>query len=212
MFKKEIKQENVFQLIDKFIYSDLLRRKITQGLILVMLFTVFLIQNVPNYVLSSRDASTYYTAALGMTQKINVYDEQEFQALADSLFGTSPVIYPYLYFPVPAQLFVPFTRLTPTQYFHVIFILNLLCTCACLYAIYLLLKLQDAASPLSLIFLLFLLCGNFPLLNTIHQGQINLMVFTMFLFFNVFAVNMVLQYKKSGNGRTIYTGRGLTSS
>ena len=43
-------------------------------------------------------------------------------------------------------------------------------------------------------------------------GFVYAIFFTMFLFFNVFAVNMVLQYKKSGNGRTIYTGRGLTSS
>lgn len=180
--KKEIKREDVFRFMDKFLSSDLLKRKTTLGFILAILFTIFLLQNIPNYVESSRDAASYYTAAHGITQKINVYDEQEFQTLADTLFGTSPVIYPYLYFPVPAQLFVPLAQLKPSHYFRAIFILNLLCTCACLFAIYLLLKLKEAASPISLIFLFFLLCGNLPLFNTIHHGQINLMVFALILF------------------------------
>ncbi|UCC38400.1 MAG: DUF2029 domain-containing protein [Candidatus Aminicenantes bacterium] len=146
-----------------------------------VLLSVFFFQVLPYANQWDRDSPSFYTAAKGITKKIDIYDWEEFQTLADSIFGKSEKIYPYVYLPVLAQIFIPLTLLDFPDYFLFLFIFNILLTFITIFLIYRLLELRKEETQLPLVFLFLIMLGNIPLLTTIDYGQINILVFDLIL-------------------------------
>jgi len=181
LLNKKIALEDIYKVADKIILNKFFQRKIFLLIIISVLLVVFFIQALPSANQWDRDSPSFYTAAKGIAKKINIYDWVEFQTLADSIFGKSESIYPYLYSPVLAQLFIPLTLLDYPDYFFFLFIFNVLLTFLSIFLIYKLLELKEVETQLPLVFLFFILVGNIPLHVTIDYGQINMLVFNLIL-------------------------------
>ena len=181
LLNKKIALEDIHKVADKIIFNKFFQRKIYYLVIISILLAVFFFQAIPSANQWDRDSPSFYTAAKGITKKINIYDWEEFQALADSIFGRSEIVYPYLYSPVLAQLFIPLTFLDYPDYFLFLFIFNVLLTFLSILLIYRLLELKEEETQLPLVFLFLIMLGNIPLLTTIDYGQINILVFNMIL-------------------------------
>ena len=181
LLNKKIALEDIYKVADRIILNKFSQRKIFLLIIISVLLVVFFIQALPSANQWDRDSPSFYTAAKGIAKKINIYDWVEFQTLADSIFGKSESIYPYLYSPVLAQLFIPLTLLDYPDYFFFLFIFNVLLTFLSIFLIYKLLELKEVETQLPLVFLFFILVGNIPLHVTIDYGQINMLVFNLIL-------------------------------
>lgn len=181
MLKKEIRKEEVYTIIDKGIYWNFLQKRIGLVLIISLILIGFFFQTYPHFYTWDTDAPSFYTAAKGILKHINIYDPQEFQQLADSLFGRSNVVFPYLYWPILAQVFTPFTLLSYSDYSQVLLIINIILTFFCVYLIYAVLDLDKRKTNLPLIFLFLIVFFNSPLQETLHHGQVNILVFATIL-------------------------------
>ena len=106
LLNKKIALEDIYQAADKIIFNRFFQRKLFLLIMVSVLLVVFFIQTVPSANQWDRDSPSFYTAAKGITKKIDIYDWEGFQTLADSIFGKSEIVYPYLYSPVLAQLFI----------------------------------------------------------------------------------------------------------
>ena len=180
--KKDIKKEDVFKAIDKIICSSLFKKKIYLFIIIIVVIYGFLIQTLPFFYTWDTDSPSFYIAAKGILKNINIYNQQEFQELADSTFGKSMVVFPYLYWPVLAQLLTPLSFLDYSYYFKLSYVINILLTFLTLYLIYSLLELNNRKDNLPIIFLFLTILVNIPLQTTIHHGQVNILVFGVILF------------------------------
>lgn len=178
---KSVTLKDIYRSVDKIIFSKFFQKKIFSLIIISALAVVFFIQTIPSLNQWDRDSPSFYTAAKGITKNINIYDWEEFQTLADSTFGKSEKIYPYVYLPVLAQIFIPLTFLDYSDYFLFIFIFNILLVFLAIFLISKLLELKKMETQLPLIFLFFIMLGNIPLLTTIDYGQINILVFDLIL-------------------------------
>jgi len=181
LLNKKIALEDIYQVADKIIFNKFFQRKLFLLIIISVLLVVFFIQVLPSANQWDRDSPSFYTAAKGITKKIDIYDWEGFQTLADSIFGKSEIVYPYLYSPVLAQLFIPLTFLDYPDYFFLLFIFNVLLTFLSIFLIYKLLELKEEETHLPLVLLFLIMIGNIPLLTTIEYGQINILVFNMIL-------------------------------
>ncbi len=181
LLNKKIALEDIYKVADRIIFNKFFQRKIFLIIIIAVLLIVFLIQVIPSAYQWDIDSPSFYTASKGITKEIDIYDWEEFQALADSIFGKSKRVYPYIYLPVLAQVFIPLTYLDYPEYFLFLFIFNILLSLLSIFLIYKLLDLKKVETQLPLIFLFFIMLGNIPLLTTIDNGQINILVFNMIL-------------------------------
>ena len=172
---------DVYEVFDKIIFHKFFQNKVYSGIMIAALSAGFLIQTLPSATLWDTDSPSYYIAAKGQLKNINIYNEQEFQKLADSTFGKSRVVFPYLYWPILAQLFAPLTLFHYPGYFLFLYVINILSVFFSLYLIYYLLELKKEDTYLPAIFLFFMVFGNQPLLVTILHGQINILVFNFIL-------------------------------
>lgn len=181
IFKKEIRKEDIYKAIDRFIYSLFFKKKIFFSFIIVILIFGFLIQSVPHFYTWDTDSPSFYTAAKGILRDIHIYDQKDFQGLADSIFGKSIVVFPYIYWPILAQIFTPLAFLEYPLYSQLFLIINILLTFLCLYLIYSILDLKSRTSNMTLIFLFLIILVNTPLQTSLHHGQINILVFGIVL-------------------------------
>jgi len=175
--KQKITKEDIYKIIDSVISSIFFKKKLYLVLLIIIFIIGFSFQNFYHFYTWDTDSPSFYTAAIGMLQNINIYDHQEFQKLADSLFGKSIVVFPYLYWPVLAQLFIPLTYINYSDYFLLLLIINILLTFTCLYLIYNLLELNTRKNNLPILFLFLTIVHNLPLQTTLHHGQVNILVF-----------------------------------
>jgi hypothetical protein len=181
LLNKKTTLEDIYQVADKMIFNKFFQRKLFLLIIVSILLVIFFIQALPSANQWDRDSPSFYTAATGITKKINIYDWEEFQGLARSIFGKSEIVYPYLYSPILAQLFIPLTFLDYPDYFLLLFIFNGLLIFLSILLIYRLLELKEEKTQLPLVFLFLIMLGNIPLLTTVDYGQINILVFNMIL-------------------------------
>lgn len=151
-----------------------------------LLSAVFLFQTAESLFVWDTDSPSYYAAAQGLRRGVNVYDEAAFQAVAEDVFGKSPVVLPYLYPPVLAQVLSPLAGLPPTDYFLTLQVLNWLLAFLAIFLTARLLGLTWRDNALSILFLFALLPWNRALFTTIHHGQVNLLVLDALLAFLLF--------------------------
>jgi len=96
ILSKKISKEDIYRTIDRIVDSPLLKKKIFLISAIAILVSIFLIQGASHFYTTDTDFPSFYTAAKGILQDIRIYNQKEFQQLADSLFGTSRFVYPYL--------------------------------------------------------------------------------------------------------------------
>ena len=181
LLKKEIKKENIYSFIDRIVYSRFFKKKAFLGALTILFLIIFWFQVLPHFYTWDTDSPSFYTAAKGILKHINIYDQKEFQTLANSLFGRSQVVFPYLYWPILAQLYAPLTLLGYSAYSQFILSLNILLLFLSMYLIYSLLELKSSKTNLPLVFLYLTILVNNPLETTLHHGQVNILVFVLIL-------------------------------
>ncbi|NIM90429.1 MAG: DUF2029 domain-containing protein [Candidatus Aminicenantes bacterium] len=181
ILKKEIKKEEIYSFIDRIVYSRFFKKKFFLVAFTILLLIIFWFQVLPHFYTWDTDSPSFYTAAKGTLEHVNIYDQKEFQTLANSLFGRSLVVYPYLYWPILAQLYAPLTVLGYSAYSQFILILNILLLFLSMYLIYSLLELKNRKTNLPLVFLFLTILVNNPLETTLHHGQVNILVFVLIL-------------------------------
>jgi len=181
LLKKEIRKEEIYSFIDRIIYSRFFKKKIFLVFLTILFLIIFSFQTLPHFYTWDTDSPSFYTAAKGILKHINIYDQKEFQKLANSLFGRSLVVFPYLYWPILAQLYTPLTLLGYSAYSQFILIVNIILLFLSMYLIYSLLQLKSRKTNLPLVFLYLTILVNNPLETTIHHGQVNILVFVLIL-------------------------------
>lgn len=181
ILSRKIRKEDIYRTIDRIANNPLLKKKIFLISAIAILVSIFFIESSSHFYTRHTDFSSFYTAAKGILQDIRIYDQKEFQKLADSLFGSSRIVYPYLYWPVLAQIMSPLAFLDYSLYSQLFLIVNILLTLLCLYLIAILLDLRTSKSNLPLLFLFLTIIVNKPLEKTFYYGQINILVFAIIL-------------------------------
>ncbi|KPJ69905.1 hypothetical protein AMJ44_01760 [candidate division WOR-1 bacterium DG_54_3] len=181
VLKKKIEKEDIYIFIDRIIYSRFFKKKIFFVALTILFLIIFSFQTFPHFYDWDTDSPSFYTAAKGTLKQVNIYNQKEFQKLANSLFGKSVVVYPYLYWPILAQLYSPLTLLGYSSYSQFILIMNILLLFLSMYLIYSLLELKSRKTNLPLVFLYLTILVNNPLETTLHHGQVNILVFVLIL-------------------------------
>jgi len=183
---KRFVRADVFAAIDRAISAPILQRKTVFWALALLCSSLFFMQTLSFIPTWDKDSPSYYTAAQGLRKGINIFEDREFQPLADSLFGKGMVVYPYIYPPLLAQLCLPLTGLSQSSYFLVLYILNIFFVLLGLYLTIDLLGLYRYRTFLPALFPFLLLLFNEPLLTTIHHGQVNLFVIDAILLYIFF--------------------------
>jgi hypothetical protein len=189
LFRQRIDPGEAYAAVNRGLTSSLLQKKVLFWALALFCSAWFFFETVSFTAEWDTDSPSYYTAAHGLLQKINLYDDREFMPLADSLFGKGLVVYPYIYPPLLAQLFLPIAVLPAAKYFLFLYVLNIVLVFAAVVLIIRLLDLDRAPSILAAVFPFALLIANEPLLTTIHHGQINLLVLDAILVSLLFQKN-----------------------
>ena len=179
-------RDDASAVIDRAVHAPVLQKKIVFWALALLCSYLFLMQTLSFIPTWDTDSPSYYTAAQGLRKGINIFEDREFQPLSDSLFGKGLVVYPYIYPPLLAQLYLPLTGLSQSAYFLFLYVLNMLLTFLGLYLTIELLELRLGRTLLPALFPFALLLANEPLLTTIHHGQVNLLVFDTILLSLVF--------------------------
>lgn len=182
LWNKKIHREDVYTVIDRIFFERLPSRKVYAFLLIAFLVSVFSIQAFSHLYTWDIDAPSFYTAAHGIKKGVDIYTRQEFQRLTASLFGPNVYVYPYLYWPVMAQVFIPFTLLSYPDYTQLLLLVNILMTLLSMALIILLLDLKESKSLPTVLFLSAALAVNRPLQTTLDHGQVNVLVFALVLF------------------------------
>jgi len=185
-FGRTIRESDVRAAVDRLVHASVFRNEAVFWLLALSFACLFFLETVPFLWDWNTDSPSYYTAALGLRAGINIYDDGQFQALADQRFGKSMTIYPYIYPPLLAQISLPLTALPLSSYFYVMYAMNILLTFFGLYLLIDLLELRARDSILPALFPFALLLSNEAVLTTIHHGQVNVAVFDVILLALVF--------------------------
>jgi len=180
---KPIGKSDIYAALGRVISAPILRKKAVLWALILLCAAWFLLQAYPYLNMWDLDSISYYAGAHGLRQHINIYDDNEFQSMADTLVGKGVIVNPYIYPPLLAQLCLPLTRLSPSAFFLLVFILNVVLTFFNLFLLSRLLELDRRPTVLPLLFPFALLLFNAPILRTIDYGQINILVFTATLLF-----------------------------
>lgn len=183
---KRFDRDDLKAAIDRAVHAPVLQKKAVFWALALLCTYFFFMQTLSFIPTWDTDSPSYYTAAQGLRKSIDIYEDREFQPLADSLFGKGLVVYPYIYPPLLAQLNLPLTGLSQAAYFRFLYVLNMLLTFLGLYLTIELLELRRCRTLLPALFPFALLLANEPLLTTIHHGQVNLLVFDAVLLSLIF--------------------------
>ena len=178
---REIQAADVVHALDRILFSPFFRNKAILWFVIAGLSVIFVLQTIQYVWVWNTDSPSYYLAARGILRHINIYDDQQFQRLADDVLGKARIVYPYIYWPFLAQLFTPFSALSIRDFFIVFYVLNILLAFLGLYLVCELLSLRESKTNFPIMFLFFLLVANVPLLSAIEYGQINLLVLDLIL-------------------------------
>jgi hypothetical protein len=178
---RKIQTADVALGLDRILSSRFFQNKLILWFVIVGLSVVFVIQALQFVWVWNTDSPSYYLAARGILRHVNIYDDQQFQRLADDVLGKARIVYPYIYWPFLAQLFTPFSALSIRDFFVVFHILNMVFAFLGLFLVYELLGLKESKTDFPIMFLFFLLVANVPLLSAIEYGQINLLVLDLIL-------------------------------
>ncbi|MCX6564620.1 MAG: glycosyltransferase family 87 protein [Candidatus Aminicenantes bacterium] len=183
---KPIGKSDSYAVLGKVISAPILRKKAVLWALILLCAAWFLLQAYPYLNTWDLDSISYYAGAHGLRKHINIYDDNEFQSMVDTLVGKGVIVNPYIYPPLLAQLCLPLTRLSPSAFFLLVFILNVALTFFNLFLLSRFLELDRHPTILPLLFPFTLLLFNAPILTTIDYGQINILVFTATLLFMAF--------------------------
>ncbi|MDH4197294.1 MAG: DUF2029 domain-containing protein, partial [Candidatus Aminicenantes bacterium] len=167
--------------LDRFFHAPVLYKKGVLPLLLVLLSATILVKAYAHSLAWDTDAPSFYTAAVGLRTGVNVYDPAAFDGLAASLFGRSVTVYPYIYFPVLAELLIPLGRLGYPAFAQVFLAINVLLTFLCLWLIIKAVRPAGRDRPALLLFLFVSAAVSEPLNTTLHHGQVNLWVLALIL-------------------------------
>ena len=167
--------------LDRFFHAPVLYRKGVLPFFLLLLAAIIMVKAYTHTMSWDTDTPSFYTAAVGFQTEVNIYDPAAFDALAASLFGRSVTVYPYIYFPVLAQLLIPLSRLGYPAFSQLILALNLALTFLCLWLIMRVVRPAERDRPALLLFLFISAAVSEPLNTTLHHGQVNLWVLTLVL-------------------------------
>jgi hypothetical protein len=178
---RKIQTADVVHALDRILFSPFFRNKAILWSVIAGLSVIFVLQTIQYVWVWNTDSPSYYLAARGILRHINIYDDQQFQHLADDVLGKARIVYPYIYWPFLAQLFTPFSVLSIRDFFIVFYVLNILLAFLGLYLVCELLSLRESKTNFPIMFLFFLLVANVPLLSAIEYGQINLLVLDLIL-------------------------------
>ena len=125
---RKIHPVDIAKSLDRIIFSPFFQKKIFLWIVTIALSLVFFIPTIPSYRSWDVDSPSYYMAARGILQHVNIYDDQQFQQLADDVLGKSRVVLPYIYWPFLAQLFTPLSFFSISDFFVILQIFNTLLT------------------------------------------------------------------------------------
>ena len=178
---RKIHPVDIAKSLDRIIFSPFFQKKIFLWIVTIALSLVFFIPTIPSYRSWDVDSPSYYMAGRGILQHVNIYDDQQFQQLADDVLGKSRVVLPYIYWPFLAQLFTPLSFFSISDFFVILQIFNTLLTFLGLVLVYDLLGFKESKTNFLFMFLFLLLIGNVPLRTTIDFGQVNILVLDLIL-------------------------------
>ena len=179
--KKKVTGTDMTAYLDGLVFHPLWKKRTFVWIFCVLCSAVFIVSIIPHSADIDIDSPSYYTAAKGIQKGINIYEEERFQSLADQTFGHSKIVWPFIYPPLTAQIFIPLTLLNPLDYSRALLLINILATFLCVFLLADLLKLGSHPSGLPLLFLFSMLLFNFPLYRTLEFGQLNMWVLACLL-------------------------------
>ncbi|MCJ7682240.1 MAG: hypothetical protein MUP70_16055, partial [Candidatus Aminicenantes bacterium] len=160
---KTITAKQVVETIDRSVSSPVFQSKWVIGILCAGIALVFIVQHIPLLYDWDIDSPSYYIAAQGIGRGIDIYDQEQFQAMADEILGRVYVIYPYIYPPIVAQSLLPLTHLDFKSYSTVVLAGNVILSFAVVALIYSLLNFSSRTTLLPLLYLFTLLLFNVPL-------------------------------------------------
>ncbi len=167
--------------LDRLFHARLLYKKGVLPSLLILAAAVILVKAYAHSLDWDTDAPSFYTAAVGLRTGVNIYDPVAFDGLAASLFGRSVTVYPYIYFPVLAEILIPLARLEYPAFSQVVLAVNLVLTFLCVWLVLRLVRPAERDRPALLLFLFISAAVSEPLNTTIHHGQVNLWVLALVL-------------------------------
>lgn len=167
--------------IQKILGFNLFRKKSFVAFIIIISFVFFLIRVYPEISTTKIDDPSYYVAAVGISNSVNIYDLATFTSLGESILGKSTNVLPYVYPPLLAEFFTVFSHLNYQTYTQILFVFNLFLSLLLLISIYLLFHSEKNEFYLPTILFFFILNTNTPLLRTINNGQINLLILNLLI-------------------------------
>jgi alpha-1,2-mannosyltransferase len=165
--------------LDRFFHAPVLSQKGVLTVLLVLLTAVILVRAYAQSFEWDTDAPSFYTGAVGLRTGVNIYDPAAFDGLAASLFGRSVTVYPYIYFPVLAELLIPLTLAGYPAFSQIVLGLNFVLTLLCLWLILKAVRPADRDRPAVALFLFLSAAVSEPLKTTLHHGQVNLLVLAL---------------------------------
>jgi len=178
---KTISANQVVGAVDRVVSSPVFRSKWVIGILCAGIALVFIVQHIPLLYDWDIDSPSYYIAAQGISRGSDIYNQEQFQDLADEILGRVYIIYPYIYPPIVAQVFLPLTHLDYKTFSAVILLGNVILSFAVVALIYFLLNLSSRTTWLPLFYLFALLLFNVPLMRNLRVGQLNLVIFALIL-------------------------------
>jgi len=165
--------------LDRLFHAPVLYKKGVLTVLLVLLTAVILVKAYAQSFEWDTDAPSFYTGAVGLRTGVNIYDPAAFDGLAASLFGRSVTVYPYIYFPVLAELLIPLTLFGYPAFSQIVLALNVLLTFLCLGLILKAVGPAERDRPAVVLFLFLSAAVSEPLKTTLHHGQVNLWVLAL---------------------------------
>ncbi len=151
--------------------------------VILIAFVCLFIKVYPDMKIRKIDDPSYYTAALGISKSINIYDPSKFSALGEAIFGKSINVWPYIYPPLLAEIIsVLFSEINYQTYTKILFLFNILLSLLLPFSIYLIFHSQKDESYFPTLYLVFIFNFNIPLIRTIGNGQINLLILILLIF------------------------------
>jgi len=177
LLKTPLNKEQIQKIFDFYLF----RKKSFVAFIIFTSFSFFLIKVYPEMSIAKIDDPSYYVAAIGISNSINIYDLASFISLGESILGKSTNVLPYVYPPLLAEVFTVFSHLNYQTYTQILFVFNLFLSLLLLISIYLLFHSGKNEFYLPTILFFLILNINTPLMRTINNGQINLLILNLLI-------------------------------
>jgi hypothetical protein len=179
VLKRKVDGAALRTALDRFFHAPVLYKKGVLPALLILAAAVILLKAYAHSLNWDTDAPSFYTAAVGLRTGVNIYDPAAFDGLASSLFGRSVTVYPYIYFPVLAELLIPLAHFSYPAFSQIVLAINVVLTFLCLWLIMRVVRPAERDRPPLLLFLFISAAVSEPLNTTLHHGQVNLWVLAL---------------------------------